>query len=61
MLEDMKVIMEAAYYGTSFKEVKAQRRAAALEQIESTRAADAALVEETSPAPEAKKSLGRKK
>lgn len=61
MLEDMKVIMEAAYYGTSFKEVKAQRRAAALEQIESTRAADAALVEETSPAPKAKKSLGRKK
>jgi len=42
MLEDMKMIMEAAYYGTSFTQVKEQRKAAALEQIESARAATSA-------------------
>lgn len=31
MLEDMKTLMEAAYYGTSFEEVRAQRRCAEAE------------------------------
>ena len=30
MLEDMKILMEAAYYGTSFEQVKANRKAAAV-------------------------------
>jgi acetaldehyde dehydrogenase/alcohol dehydrogenase len=39
MIDDMKMIMEAAYYGTSFTEVKAQRKAAALASIESAKKA----------------------
>ena len=34
MLDDMKTIMEAAYYGTSFKEVRANRAAAAAAALE---------------------------
>ncbi len=58
MLDDMKTIMEAAYYGTSFQEVKAQRKAAALGQIAAETAEEA---EETVEAGAKKGLRGRKK
>lgn len=50
MIEDMKIIMEAAYYGSSFDAVKAERKAAALAAIEATKKADETPAAETDSA-----------
>ena len=42
MLADMKMLMEAAFYGTTFAEVKAQRKAAAMEAAASLTAIEKA-------------------
>ncbi len=46
MLADMKMLMEAAYYGTTFNKVKAQRKEAAIEAAEAL----IATAEATAPA-----------
>ncbi|MDF2555677.1 MAG: bifunctional acetaldehyde-CoA/alcohol dehydrogenase, partial [Microbacterium sp.] len=55
MIDDMKTLMEAAFYGTSFAEVRATRAAAVV-------AADALTVTTPdAPAAPAKKSTGKAK
>ncbi|WP_029068457.1 bifunctional acetaldehyde-CoA/alcohol dehydrogenase [Jonesia quinghaiensis] len=58
MLEDMKTIIEAAYYGTSFSEVRARRRAAQAAEVAGT----TETAEETVAVPEQEtKTRGKRK